>query len=73
MSDLIEITITTAPVTGLVGGCSVCNHTTRSDAQCPKCKPLVTDVCLGCLTRYPDGVPASVPPPGPPGGGPTGP
>lgn len=68
MSGLIEITVSSAPVTGLVGNCSTCNHTTRADGQCPGCKPLVTSVCLGCLTRYPDGVPSSVPPPGPPTG-----
>jgi len=65
MPDLIEITIS-APITGSVGNCPVCNHT--NPPQCPACKPLLSTNCIACKIRFPDGIPASVPPPGPPGG-----
>ena len=45
---------------GTVIQCSVCQHT--NPPQCPQCKPLGTETCIGCAYRG-GGVPAPVEPP----------
>lgn len=47
---------------GTVVQCSYCQHT--NPPQCPQCKPLGTETCIGCAYRG-GGVPADVPLPAP--------
>ena len=55
MNELTQVSVN--GVSGTVLNCPYCAHT--NPPQCPKCKPLGTEICIGCFFRYDGGIPVT--------------
>jgi len=55
VNELTQVSVN--GVSGTVLNCPYCSHT--NPPQCPKCKPLGTEICIGCFFRYDGGIPVT--------------